>query len=168
MGQHLGGREVVEALPRIGLNRRLPKTIRVDNGTEFTSKVLDQWAYANQVTFDFSRPGKPTDNAVIESFNGRVRAECLNENWFPSLDDARTKAEAWRHDYNNHRPHSSPRCPDGGQPGSPRIRSVLPGNSGQITILDFRARDGSENGSRSAVWNQLVEGGVSCLAGNRK
>ena len=89
------------------MNRRLPKTIRVDNGTEFTSKALDQWAYANQVTFDFSRPGKPTDNAVIGSFNGRVRAECLNENWFQSLDDARTKVEAWRQDYNNLRPHSS-------------------------------------------------------------
>lgn len=107
VGQRLGDHEVVEALDQIGMNRRLPKTIRVDNGTEFTSKTLDQWAYANNVTLDFSRPGKPTDNAFIESYNGRVRAECLNENWFLSLDDARTKVEAWRQDYNNHRPHSS-------------------------------------------------------------
>jgi len=98
VGQRLGGHEVVEALTRIGLNRRLPKAIRVDNGLEFTSKTLDQWAYANNVTLDFSRPGKPTDNAFIESFNGRVRAEYLNENWFLSLDDARTKVEAWRQD----------------------------------------------------------------------
>lgn len=71
------------------LNRRLPKTIRVDNGTEFTSKALEQWAYANNVILGFSRLAKPTDNAFIESFNGRVRAECLNESWFLSLDDAR-------------------------------------------------------------------------------
>jgi putative transposase len=107
VGQRLGSHEVVEALDRIGMGRRLPKTIRVDNGTEFTSKILDQWAYVNQVTLDFSRPGKPTNNAFIESFNGRVRAECLNENWFLSLDDAKTKVEDWRQDYNNHRPHSS-------------------------------------------------------------
>jgi putative transposase len=107
VGQRLGDHEVVEALTRIGMNRRLPKTIRVDNGTEFTSKILDQWAYINQVTLDFSRPGKPMDNAFIESFNGRVRAECLNENWFLSLDDAKTKVEDWRQDYNNHRPHSA-------------------------------------------------------------
>jgi putative transposase len=59
------------------------------------------------VTLDFSRPGKPTDNTFIESFNGRIRAECLNENWFLSIDDARQKIEAWRQDYNNHRPHSA-------------------------------------------------------------
>lgn len=107
VGQRLTGRDVVSVLNRIRMGRALPKTIRVDNGTEFTSKVLDQWAYANKVTLDFSRPGKPTDNAFIESFNGRVRAECLNENWFLSLEDARQKIAAWRQDYNNHRPHSS-------------------------------------------------------------
>jgi putative transposase len=79
----------------------------VGNGTEFTSKALDQWACTNQVTLDFRRPGKPTDNAFIESFNGRVRVDCLNKNWFLSLDDASTKVEAWRQDYNNHRPHIS-------------------------------------------------------------
>ena len=92
---------------RIGAERGLPKTIRVDNGTEFTSKALDQWAYANSVQLDFSRPGKPTDNALIESFNGRLRAECLNENWFLSLEDAEEKIGAWRTDYNEHRPHSA-------------------------------------------------------------
>lgn len=89
VGQRLTGRDVVCVLGRIGMERSLPKTIRLDNGPEFVSKVLDQWAYANKVTLDFSRPGKPTDNALIESFNGRLRAECLNENWFLSLEDAK-------------------------------------------------------------------------------
>ena len=83
------------------------KTIQVDNGSEFTSKAMDQWAYFNQVELDFSRPGKPTDNPFIESFNGKLRAECLNQNWFLSVADARDKIEAWRQDYNRFRPHSS-------------------------------------------------------------
>ena len=68
---------------------------------------MDLWAYLNKVKLDFSRPGKPTDNAFIESFNGKFRFECLNENWFLSLADARDKIEQWRNDYNRHRPHSS-------------------------------------------------------------
>ena len=84
-----------------------PKTTRLDNGPEFISKALDLWAWLNGVTLDFSRPGKPTDNAFIESFNGSFRAECLNASWFLSLADARSKCEAWRTDYNQFRPHSS-------------------------------------------------------------
>jgi putative transposase len=87
--------------------RGAPKRIRVDNGTEFVSRALDQWAYLHEVTLDFSRPGKPTDNALVESFNGRLRDECLNTNWFLSLDDARYKIEAWRQHYNESRPHTS-------------------------------------------------------------
>lgn len=107
VGQRLRGRDVADVLTRISALRPLPKTIRVDNGPEFTSKQLDHWAYDNGVTLDFSRPGKPTDNAFIESFNGSVRIECLNENWFLSLEDAKEKIEAWRVDYNEHRPHSA-------------------------------------------------------------
>jgi putative transposase len=81
--------------------------IRVDNGPEFISKALDKWAYENTVTLDFSRPGKPTDNAFIESFNGSFRDECLNVNWFQTLGDARAKIETWRKEYNDFRPHSS-------------------------------------------------------------
>ena len=77
-----------------------PKTIRVDQGSEFISRDLDLWAYANDVTLDFSRPGKPTDNANIEAFNGRFRAECLNTHWFLTLADAREKLEEWRRYYN--------------------------------------------------------------------
>ena len=101
------GSDVVESLERIAKQYGLPKTIRVDQGTEFVSKDLDLWAYSRGVTLDFSRPGKPTDNAFIESFNGKFRAECLNAHWFMSLADAVEKCEAWRRDYNEVRPHSA-------------------------------------------------------------
>ena len=107
VSRSIPARRVVEVLDRVAENRGFPKTIQVDNGTEFTSKILDQWAYANGVKLDFSRLGKPTDNAFIESFNGRVRQECLNQNWFLSLADARHKVEKWRQEYNNERPHSA-------------------------------------------------------------
>jgi len=107
VGQRLTGDRVAEVLDRIRRGRGLPERIRVDNGTEFTSKRLDQWAYLNGVQLEFSRRGKPTDNGLIESFNGRLRAECLNENWFLSLDDARSKVESWRRHYNGERPHSA-------------------------------------------------------------
>lgn len=103
----LTAERVVEVLDRVGRLRGLPEKIRVDNGSEFTGRVLDQWAYLNGVRLDFSRRGKPTDNGLIEAFNGRLRAECLNENWFMSLDDAREKVEAWRRHYNEDRPHSA-------------------------------------------------------------
>jgi putative transposase len=74
---------------------------------EFISKAPDRWAYENGVTLDFSRPGKPTDNAFVESFNGRLRDECLNTHWFLSLEDAWAKIEAWRRDYNESRSHIS-------------------------------------------------------------
>jgi transposase InsO family protein len=91
-------------LERAAADAGLPKTIRVDNGPEFASKELDLWAFMRGVTLDFSRPGKPTDNAYIESFNGKFRTECLNTNWFLSLDEARQKCAAWRRDYNDVRP----------------------------------------------------------------
>jgi putative transposase len=101
------GADVVDTLRRVAPVYGKPKRIRVDNGPEFISKKLDLWAYLNGVVLDFSRPGKPTDNAFAESFNGKFRAECLNAYWFLSLDDARSKCEAWRTDYNEVRPHSA-------------------------------------------------------------
>ena len=98
---------VVEVLDRLAAERGKPKTIRVDNGPEFAGRLLDQWAYLNGVELDFSRPGTPTDNAFIEAFNARIRAECLNASWFLSLADARDRIEAWRIDYNTERPHSA-------------------------------------------------------------
>jgi putative transposase len=103
----LKGDDVVATMDHLMALRRLPKRIQVDNGSEFISKALDQWAYEHQVTLDFSRPGKPTDNPHIESFNGSFRDECLNLHWFLSLEDAREKIEGWRMDYNEFRPHSS-------------------------------------------------------------
>ncbi len=85
----------------------LGQTIQVDNGTEFTSNHFDAWAYLRGIDVDFIRPGKPVDNAHIESFNGRLRDECLNSKWFESLDDARKALQDWRRDYNEVRPHSS-------------------------------------------------------------
>ena len=105
--QRIGGQRVAEVLMRLGEERGLSRTIRVDNGPEYTSKRLDQWAYLNGVELDFIRPGKPTDNAFIEAFNGRLRQECLNETWFLSLADAREKVEGWRQHYNRERPHSA-------------------------------------------------------------
>lgn len=97
--------DVVATLERMCRDVGYPRTIRVDQGTEFVSRDLDLWAYANGVELDFSRPGKPTDNAFIEAFNGRFRAECLNAHWFLTLADAHEKLEDWRKYYNEDRPH---------------------------------------------------------------
>jgi putative transposase len=107
VAQRIRGMEVAEVLERVSKEHGKPRTIRVDNGPEFISKDVDLWAYWNHVKLDFSRPGKPTDNVYIESFNARFRLECLNEHWFMSLEDAREKTEEWRRDYNQSRPHSS-------------------------------------------------------------
>jgi putative transposase len=105
--QSYRGGNVVETLERGTAEFGYPKTIRVDNGPEFVGKELDLWAYLKGVTLDFDRPGKPTDNAFIESFNGKFRTECLKANWFLSLDEARAKCEAWRRDYNHASEHPS-------------------------------------------------------------
>jgi putative transposase len=107
VGQRIRGSEVVQVLEQVVKENGRPQTIQVDNGPEFISNDVDLWAYWNHVKLDFSRRGKPTDNAYIESFNGRFRQECLNEHWFMSLDDAREKVESWRRDYNGERPHSA-------------------------------------------------------------
>jgi putative transposase len=103
----LGGGRVVRALQRLAETRGLPLAIVCDNGPEFTGRALDEWAHHAQVRIQFIRPGKPVENAFVESFNGKFRDECLNEHWFVDLPDARTKIEAWRRDYNEVRPHSS-------------------------------------------------------------
>jgi len=107
VGQRIRGSEVVEVLQKVVTEHGRPRTIQVDNGPEFISKDVDLWAYWNHVQLDFSRPGKPTDNAYVESFNASFRLECLNEHWFLSLEDAREKVEEWRRDYNMNRPHSA-------------------------------------------------------------
>lgn len=104
----ISGERVMRVLELLKEKRGgLPKYLRCDNGPEFRSKALDLWAYQNQVELNFIEPGKPMQNAYIESFNGKFRDECLNEHWFISLKEAKEKIEAWRQDYNKNRPHSS-------------------------------------------------------------
>ena len=103
----LPGHRVVRALDRLADLKGLPASIRVDNGPEFISKVLDEWAYRNGVKLDFIRPGKPTENCYAESFHGRFRDECLNENYFSDIQEAKNTIEEWRIEYNTFRPHSS-------------------------------------------------------------
>jgi putative transposase len=101
------GRRVTRVLDRLIFFRGKPKAILCDNGPEFTCMALDQWAYQKGIELMFISPGKPMENAFIESFNGKFRDECLNEHWFLNLRDAQFKIEAWRNEYNRERPHSS-------------------------------------------------------------
>lgn len=101
------GKQVVAVLERVASTQGLPKELYVDNGPEFISKELDAWAYRNGVKLCFSRPGKPTDNAYIESFNGKLRAECLDQHWFASLSEVKEKLAVHRNEHNSERPHTA-------------------------------------------------------------
>ena len=103
----LGGLRVRRVLDRVAAERGLPEAIVLDNGPEFRGRALAAWSEERGVRLEFIQPGKPVQNAYVESFNGRLRDECLNANWFTSLKDARRKIETWRQDYNQQRPHSS-------------------------------------------------------------
>jgi putative transposase len=103
----LGGMRVRRVLDRLAAERGLPEVMVADNGPEFRGRALAAWSEEHRVRLHFIEPGKPVQNAYVESFNGRLREECLNANWFVSLADARRKIEAWRRDYNQQRPHSS-------------------------------------------------------------
>jgi len=107
VAKRINGQGVAEALDAIWRFRGYPTTILTDQGPEFTGRALDQWVHANGVTLMLTQPGKPTQNAYIESFNGKFRDECLNEQWFTSLDHAKAIIATWRRDYNEVRPHSS-------------------------------------------------------------
>jgi len=103
----ISGHYVTRALDAAVRFRSLPETIRTDQVPEFTGKALDQWAYERKVELRLIEAGKPTQNAYIESFNGKFRDECLNEHWFRSLAEARLIVATWRKDYNERRPHSA-------------------------------------------------------------
>ena len=107
VGVRMSGEMVGQALDRALNGTPGPRSITVDHGTEFQSRALEDWAFRRSVQLDFIRPGKPVENAFIESFNGRLRDECLNVHQFASLGDAQAIIEAWRRDYNQRRPHSS-------------------------------------------------------------
>ena len=137
----LGGQRVVDVLTRLALGGRKPKTLSMDNCPEFTSKRLDQWAYLNGVEMDFSRPGKPTDNAMIEAFNARLRAECLNESWFLSLEDARGENRGVAPALQR---RTSPQCP-----GQPRPGDLCPsGHSRGSMTHETNTPAGAKNGAR--------------------
>lgn len=107
MDTSLGGARVARVLERLVAERGCPARIVLDNGPEFTGQQLDRWAYEHEVELAFIQPGKPVQNAFVESFNGTMRNECLNEHWFLNLSDARSIIENWRIDYRLNRPHSS-------------------------------------------------------------
>lgn len=107
VGFSISGRQVARFLSQVGLGRGLPKQVICDNGTEFTSKAMFFWGEENNVKLSFIQPGKPTQNAFIESLNGKFRNECLNQHWFRSIKEARDNIMAWRDHYNHERPHSS-------------------------------------------------------------
>ncbi len=130
VGQRLTGDDVVWFLEYVTSQRSKPKSIRVDNGLGACSRILDLDAYFNGVKIEFSRPGKPTDNAVSESFNGRLRDEGLNQHWFLSLNEARAVTEAWKEDHNRVRPHGAP-----GNRTPSELARPFSGHA-QITALD--------------------------------
>jgi putative transposase len=108
VARSFSGTDVAAFLAQAGQRRgKLPAVVQCDQGTEFTAIALDHWAYWNQVQLDFSRPGKPVDNCVCEAFNGSLRRECLSQHWFASIAEADVVLQAWQHDYNIHRPHTT-------------------------------------------------------------
>jgi len=105
VGQRLRSEQVVAVLNRLAAQRQAPKYLSVDNGGEFSGQLVDLWAYHHAARIDFNRPGKPTDNCYVESFNGSYRDECLNLHWFETMEEAQAISEIWRRDYNETRPH---------------------------------------------------------------
>lgn len=140
----IGGVRVARALEELGANRGYPKQIMSDNGPEFTGSAVDTWAYARDVKLHFIEPGKPAQNGYIESFNGKFRDECLNDNWFLNLPDARETIEAWRIDYNCERPHSS---------------------LGYLTPVEFAARREPAPGGREEGVDKQVNGAMLLRSG---
>ena len=145
VAQSIPGERVGRVLDQAAAKYGWPEAIVVDNGLEFTSKALDQWAWTRGVRLHFIRPGKPVENCFVESFNGKLRSECLNENWFVSLEHARLILADWRKDYNEVRPHQSlgclspdeyERCLSSGSPlrGSPPERQSPPMSAGQSRL----------------------------------
>ena len=106
-GVSMTGKAVAGALERLSFAGPLPRVITVDNGSEFYSQAMDSWTYRRGVQLEFIRPGKPVENAFIESFNGKLRDECLSQSWFLSLSEAQEQLQGWRREYNETRPHSS-------------------------------------------------------------
>jgi putative transposase len=165
----LPGVRVVRALEESARERGYPEALQVDNGPEFLSRAVDQWAYAHGVALHFIEPGKPVQNALIESFNGKFRDECLNQNWFAGLREARRIIEDWRVDYNTVRPHSAldyrtpeefargvrgekglPAGQAGPSPTSPRRFQSKP----RVLTYDWTKNRGQVTTSSTLAWRQ--------------
>lgn len=146
----LSGEKVAMTLETIVTQRGTPEAITVDNGTEFASKAMDLWAYANGVHLDFIRHGKPVENGYIESFNGKLRDECLNVEVFYSLADARRKLEKWCRDYNHYRPHSA----------------LADRTPAEFAALWSRGKDGDTTALENAARFPLSRGTTAARAGN--
>jgi transposase InsO family protein len=129
-GRAFGGLPVTRVLDQLALTRGLPQVLRTDNGPEFCGRTLLTWAHARGLTLRLIEPGKPNQNAYVESFNGRFRDECLNEHWFTSLAHARTVIDAWRHEYNEERPKKSL----GGLTPAAYARQLEGGRTGNLTV----------------------------------
>jgi Integrase core domain len=143
VGRRLGGEDVVRTLNQVSGIRGTPKRIFCDNGSEFQRRLVDLWAYQHKVVMEFSRPGKPTDNAYLESFNGSLRDECLNIHWFSTLADTEEKIEAWRQEYNETRPHRA-------------LNNLAPLEYVATVVTwgsEIRAQSGPENGDPSIQGN---------------
>lgn len=136
----LSGHRVCRVLDRVVAERGHPKRILTDNGPEFTSRALDRWAYEHCVELQFIQPGKPVQNAFVESFNGTMRNECLNEHWFLDLQDAKELIETWRIDYNTERPHSSL---GGKTPGEFAVAAQTPLRPTAFTASELRGKQES-------------------------
>jgi len=131
----LSGEKVAAELEHVVRERGVPMSITVDNGSEFASRAMDAWAYGHRIHLDFIRPGKPVENGYIESFNGRLRDECLNVSLFFSLEDARQKLEQWQQDYNRARPHSALRDQAPETFAAAWLRSASPAQSSLLEVL---------------------------------
>jgi putative transposase len=141
----LGGQRVARVLDDLKMKRGLPRQIRSDNGPEFTSRALDQWTYEHGLRWHYIQPGRPMENGYVESFNGRLRDECLNENWLCSLAEARATIEAWRQDYNQSRPHSAL----GYRTPEEFAKSAAAGGCGSQPVSAMLETQNSENASLS-------------------
>ena len=151
----LGAQRVVRVLEHLRQHRGLPHVVRLDNGPELTSQALAAWAEGHGVRLEFIEPGKPTQNAYVESFNGKFRDECLQANWFISLPDARRTIEQWRQDYNQARPHSALgyRSPS---EFAQNPASVLPSLSEQLARLRLRTLTGPHYWGSSDAFTRLT------------
>lgn len=154
------GMKVAQALEQAKQERgSLPESITVDNGSEFSSRALEAWAMGNEVELCFIRPGRPVENGFIESFNGRLRDECLNVEWFSSLEDARQKLAKFREHYNHQRPHSAlaDRTPEAFAALHRETASTLPGRALQSLMLEplERAKPALNDAKRTLIAQNL-------------